>query len=92
MQPLDTVLPVHRSIQKETTRFDRFLTARIKLSRLHTYTLSVIKQQRESRLSFLRSKGTGDIRDFQHLLSQPGLDVNIYDKDEGILSEKRYYM
>ena len=29
---------------------------------------------------FLCSSGTGDISEFQYLLSQPGLDTNIYDK------------
>ena len=28
----------------------------------------------------LCSTGTGDINEFRHLLSQPGLDTNIFDK------------
>ena len=34
----------------------------------------------EERLLFLCSSGTGDISEFQYLLSQPGLDTNIYNK------------
>ena len=34
----------------------------------------------EERLLLLCSSGTGDISEFQYLLSQPGLDTNIFDK------------
>ena len=56
------------------------------------FLLASILPCRHARKDYNPSVGTGDISEFQYLLSQPGLDVNIYDKDVGILFEQRYYM